>query len=63
MRGKSISDMKVKGLKKKFKDKTFAANCKRELVIEIEKTGLSLDEFFELSINALKAIREEIGLE
>lgn len=63
MRGRKISDMDVKGLKKKFKDKSFAENCNRELVKDIEKTGLTLDEFFELSINALKEIKEEIGLE
>jgi len=63
MRGKKISDMGVKGLKKKFKDKRFAENCDRELVREIEKTGLSLDEFFEISIEALKKIKGEIGLD
>ncbi len=62
MRGKKISDMKVKGLKKKFKDKSFAANCNREVIKEIEKVGLSLDEFFQLSIEAMKKIKEEIGL-
>ena len=63
MRGKKISDMKVKGLNKKFKDKTFAQNCNRELVKEIEKTEIELNEFFELSINAIKSIANEIGLE
>jgi hypothetical protein len=63
VRNKKISDMSVKGLKKTFKDKKFAENCNRELVMEIEKTRLTLDEFFELSINALKEIKEEIGLE
>ena len=63
MRRKKISDMEVSGLKKKFKDKTFAANCNRELIREIEKTGLTLDEFFELSINAVKEIKGEVGLE
>jgi len=62
MRGKKISDMEVKGLKKKFKDKAFAANCDREIIKEIEKTGLTLDEFLELSINAIKKIKDEIGL-
>jgi len=62
MRGGIIEDMQVKGLKKKFKDKGFAANCNRDIVREIEKTGLSLDEFFEISINALKKIKEEVGL-
>jgi len=63
MRGKRISDMEVKGLKKKFKDKAFAQNCNREIIREIEKTGITLDEFFQISIDALKNIKSEIGLE
>jgi len=63
MRGRRISDMEVKGLKKKFKDKTFAANCDREIIREIEKTGIELGEFFQISIDALKNIKGEIGLE
>ena len=63
MRQKKISDMELKGLKKKFKDKSFAANCKRELVEEIEQIGITIDEFLDLSMNALKSIKEEIGLE
>ena len=62
MKGRNISDMDASGLKKKFKDKRFAANCNREIIKEIEKTGLSLDEFFELSIEAVKKIKGEIGL-
>jgi len=63
IRGRKISGMDVTGLKKRFKEKKFAENCNRELVREIEKTGLTLDEFFELSINAFKKIKKEIGLE
>jgi len=62
MRGKKISDMEVGGLKKKFKDKRFAENCNRDTILEIEKVGIPLDEFFELSINSLKRIKNEIGL-
>lgn len=63
MRGRKISDMSVKGLKDKFKDKKFAANCDRTIVKEIEETGLTLDELFALSIDALKGIKTDIGLE
>jgi len=63
MRGKNISDMQVKGLKNKFKDKTFAAGCNRDIIREIEKIGLHLDEFFEIGIEALKKIKNNIGLE
>jgi uncharacterized protein len=62
MREGRISDMEVKGLKKKFKDKRFAENCNREIIREIEKTGLELSEFFEIAINAIKSIKEEVGL-
>ncbi|MDQ1279079.1 MAG: hypothetical protein QG670_339 [Thermoproteota archaeon] len=63
VRSKKISDMSIKGLKKTFNDKRFAENCSRELVREIEKTGLTLYELFELSLNALTEIKEKIGLE
>ncbi|MBR9691945.1 HDIG domain-containing protein [Candidatus Woesearchaeota archaeon] len=62
MRGKKISDMEVKGLKKKFKDKKFAENCRRDLISEIEETGIELTEFFEIAIEAVKSIKDEIGL-
>lgn len=63
MRGRRISDMEAKGLKKKLKDRGFAANCSRELVREIEETGLSLDDFLALSIDALRGIKQDIGLQ
>jgi putative nucleotidyltransferase with HDIG domain len=63
MKGKRISDMDVKGLKKKFKDKGFAANCSRDLVKEIELTGLPLDDFFNISIESVNTIKNQIGLE
>ena len=63
MRGKRISDMDAKGLRKKFNDKKFAANCSRELVKEIELAGLPMEDFFTLSIEAVKKIKGQIGLE
>ncbi|MFA5485202.1 MAG: HDIG domain-containing metalloprotein [Candidatus Pacearchaeota archaeon] len=62
MRNKNISTMEVKGLKKKFKDKTFAENCNRKIIEEIEKTGISLDLFFQIAIDSLREIKDEIGL-
>ena len=57
-----MEGMKVKGLKKKFKDKKFTAAVNREIITECEKLGLSLDEFFELSINAVKEIADKVNL-
>lgn len=62
MRGKKINDMEVKGLKKKFQNNTFAKNCNRNLVREIENTGLGLDEFFQIAIDSIKKIKDQIGL-
>jgi putative nucleotidyltransferase with HDIG domain len=62
VRNGQISGMKVKGLRKRFKDKAFAAKVNREIIRECENLGLTLDEFFELSINAIAGIKEEISL-
>ncbi|PIN87057.1 phosphohydrolase [Candidatus Woesearchaeota archaeon CG10_big_fil_rev_8_21_14_0_10_44_13] len=62
LRGRKVSDMEAKGLMKRFKEKSFAANCSRESVREIEKTGLALDEFFRIAIDAVKGIAGQIGL-
>ena len=63
MRGNKISDMEISGLKKKFKDRAFAAGCNREIIKECENLGITLDEFFEIGIEAMKKIKNEIGLE
>ena len=63
MRGNRISDMEAKGLKKKFKDKTFARAVDREIIKEYEQLGLTLDEFFEIAINGIKNIKDKVNLE
>lgn len=62
MRGNKVSDMEVSGLKKKFKDKTFARGIDRKIILECEKLDLSLEEFFELAINAIQSIKDKVGL-
>ncbi|MFQ5979712.1 MAG: HDIG domain-containing metalloprotein [Candidatus Heimdallarchaeota archaeon] len=57
-----ISGMKAKGLRKRFKDKAFAAKVNRDIIRECEKLGLALNEFFELAINAVAGIKEDVGL-
>lgn len=63
MRGKSISGMEPSKLKKKFKDKNFAAGCNRDIIKEIENAGLTIDEFFAIAISAMQSVKEEIGLQ
>ncbi|MAE43359.1 signal recognition particle-docking protein FtsY [Candidatus Woesearchaeota archaeon] len=58
----SIEDIELKGLKKKFKDKNFAAAVNRDIIRECEKLGLELSEFFDLVIDAVKSVASEVGL-
>ncbi|RLG76263.1 MAG: phosphohydrolase [Thermoprotei archaeon] len=62
MPGKKIAEVKIKSLKRKFKSKDFARGVSRERIREIEKLGLTLDEFFELGLDALKKIATQLGL-
>lgn len=59
---KKLSSISLKSLKKKFKNKKFAAGCRRELIQECEKAGVSLDEFLDLGLKALQDIHEKLGL-
>lgn len=59
---KKLEGAEVKSIKKKFKDKSFAAKVDREVIRECETLGLELNEFFEIALNAMKEIADEIGL-
>lgn len=56
---KSVSDMELKSLKKKFKDKKFAAGCSRDVIAQgAELLGWELDKLLDLTLSAM---REEEG--
>ncbi|MFP4110820.1 MAG: HDIG domain-containing metalloprotein [Desulfonatronovibrio sp.] len=61
IRPNGLEGMKPKSLKKKIKDKAFAASVNRETIREHEKLGLDLDSFLLLSITAMQSISREIG--
>lgn len=53
---KSVQDLQLKSLKKKFKDKKFAAGCSREVIERgADMLGWSLDELMERTITAMQA--------
>ncbi len=52
---KSVQDMELSSLKKKFKDKKFAAGCSREVITEgAERLGWELDELLGRTLEAMK---------
>lgn len=58
---KSVMDMEIKSLKKKFKDKKFAAGCSRDVIRQgAENLGWELDELFEKTILAMRSCEAEI---
>ncbi len=52
---KSTKDMEVSSLKKKFKDKKFAAGCSRDIITKgAEQLGWELDKLFEQTLSAMQ---------
>jgi len=57
MRPTGMEGMEVKSLKKKMKDKAFAAAVSRERILECERLGLPLDEFLAIAIAAMTPLQ------
>ncbi|MGN0940894.1 MAG: hydrolase [Selenomonadaceae bacterium] len=61
---KSVMDMEVKSIKKKFKDKRFAAGCSRDIIKQgAEMLGWDLADVFEKTLEAMKSCEESIRKE
>ena len=59
---KSVCDMEVSSLKKKFKDKKFAAGCSRDVIrTGAENLGWELDKLFEMTILAMRGCEKDIA--
>ena len=54
--------MELKGLKKKYKDKKFAAGCSREIIEKgAEMLGWTLDELLTRTLNAMKTVEDSVN--
>ena len=59
---KSVMDMEVSSLKKKFKDTKFAAGCSRDIIrTGAERLGWELDRLFEQTILAMRSCESDIN--
>ena len=59
---KSVMDMELKSLKKKFKDKRFAAGCSRDVIkTGAERLGWELDVLMEKTIEAMRSCEADIA--
>jgi putative nucleotidyltransferase with HDIG domain len=59
---KKLASVKPKSVVKRMKEKAFAASVNRDSIRECEKLGLSLEEFVEISLEAMKEISDKLGL-
>ncbi len=57
-----MEGMEAKSLKKKMKDKAFAASVNREIIGECQKLGIEQGEFFTIAIEAITGIAGKVGL-
>ena len=58
---KSVMDMEVSSVKKKFKDKRFAAGCSRDVITEgAQRLGWELNDLFEKTILAMRSCESRI---
>lgn len=59
---KKLAGVKAKSIKKRMKEKAFAAGVNRETILECEKLGIPLDEFAQITLEAMQGIAPELGL-
>ena len=58
---KSVADMELKSLRKKFKDKKFAAGCSRDVIANgAQLLGWELDKLLDMTLKAMQAEEEAI---
>lgn len=61
---RSTKDMEVSSLKKKFKDKRFAAGCSREIISQgAEQLGWELPKLMEMTIEAMRSCEDSVNAE
>lgn len=59
---KKLASVEAKSVRKRFKEKSFAAGANRENIATCSDLGLELDEFIDIGLKAMQAIAPELGL-
>ena len=59
---KKLAGVEAKSVRKRFKEKSFAAGASREQIASCSELGLELDEFIELGLKAMQGIAPDLGL-
>ena len=59
---KKLAGVEARSVRKRFKEKSFAAGASREQIASCSELGLELDEFIELGLKAMQGIAAGLGL-
>ncbi|MBQ3923773.1 MAG: HDIG domain-containing protein, partial [Spirochaetales bacterium] len=59
---KKVASVKVKSVTKRMKEKAFAANVNREIIMMCQNIGLTLDQFVEIGLKEMCEVADKIGL-
>jgi putative nucleotidyltransferase with HDIG domain len=59
---KKLANVEAKSVRKRFKEKSFAAGANRDNIAKCSEIGLDLDAFIELSLKAMQGAAGELGL-
>ena len=59
---KKIDTLEASSVRKRFKEKSFAAGASRESIARCAEIGLDLDEFIAIGVAAMKEIAPQLGL-
>jgi len=59
---KKLASVKPKSVRKRFKEKLFAAGANREIIAECEQIGIPIPEFCDLCLEAMQGISDDLGL-
>jgi putative nucleotidyltransferase with HDIG domain len=58
---KKIANLEAKSVRKRFKEKSFAAGANRESIARCSEIGLDLDEFIAIGVSAMQSIAGDLG--
>jgi putative nucleotidyltransferase with HDIG domain len=59
---RKLQGVEAKSVRKRFKEKSFAAGANRDSIATCSRLGLELDDFIELALQAMQGIAPELGL-
>jgi predicted hydrolase (HD superfamily) len=59
---KKLAGLEAKSIRKRFREKGFAAGANREQIARCSEIGLELDSFIELGLEAMTSAADSLGL-